>query len=474
MQRFFLFIMLSAGLVACSPGRRIGKAQQTLLKDTALAGAHAGISIYDPAANHYLYNYQGEHYFVPASNTKLFTCYAAMKYLGDSLVGLRYQNGCNNVINVSSTGDPTFLHPDFTNQPVLKFLQQQKRLVFLSWINWRDNAFGKGWGWDDYNDYYMAERSPFPVEGNTVKLKARRSEYTYSENSPVALKIDWLIKPGFFSDHIRYEFRLPFPYSADLSMKDTLLRRKALLQFSVRRNRTENNFLLVQDTTISTFSAIEIPFITNEANTAIEILRKDYKIDIKAGFSVNCNTQPDIRYPLFPNIIHSQPTDSLLRPMMHRSDNFFAEQSLLMVSNEKIGFMSDEVIIDTLLKNDLKDLPQKPVWVDGSGLSRYNQFTPQDIIAVLLKIKDEFGLERIRNILPKGNTGTLTNYYEKIGPAIYAKTGSLSGQVALSGYLTCKSGKLLLFSVLINNHNSSGRAVRRAVEKFVMQVWEKN
>ncbi|RZK30426.1 MAG: hypothetical protein EOO61_19285, partial [Hymenobacter sp.] len=113
------------------------------------------------------------------------------------------------------------------------------------------------------------------------------------------------------------------------------------------------------------------------------------------------------------------------------------------------------------------------VWVDGSGLSRYNLFTPQDIVTVLLKIKNEFGLERIRNILPKGNTGTLTNYYEKIGPAIFAKTGSLGGQVALSGYLTCKTGKLLLFSIMINNYTNSGRAVRRAIEKFVLQVWEK-
>ena len=59
-----------------------------MLDAKALQTAHIGISIFDPAANKYLYNYQGDKYFVPASNTKLPTCYAAMKYLGDSLVGL--------------------------------------------------------------------------------------------------------------------------------------------------------------------------------------------------------------------------------------------------------------------------------------------------------------------------------------------------------------------------------------------------
>ena len=86
--------------------------------------------------------------------------------------------------------------------------------------------------------------------------------------------------------------------------------------------------------------------------------------------------------------IHSQPTDSLLKPMMHRSDNFFAEQSLLMVSNKVLGVMNDEKIIDTLLKTDFKDLPQKPGWVDGSGLSRYNLFTPQDFVFIFNKMKN--------------------------------------------------------------------------------------
>jgi D-alanyl-D-alanine carboxypeptidase (penicillin-binding protein 4) len=53
--------------------------------------------------------------------------------------------------------------------------------------------------------------------------------------------------------------------------------------------------------------------------------------------------------------IHSQPTDSVLKPMMHSSDNFFAEQVLLMVAGKFNIPMSDERVIDTLLKTDFKD-----------------------------------------------------------------------------------------------------------------------
>jgi D-alanyl-D-alanine carboxypeptidase/D-alanyl-D-alanine-endopeptidase (penicillin-binding protein 4) len=156
--------------------------------------------------------------------------------------------------------------------------------------------------------------------------------------------------------------------------------------------------------------------------------------------------------------------------MMHRSDNFFAEQTLLMVSNEHLGYMSDEKIIDTLLKSDLKDVPQKPKWVDGSGLSRYNLFTPQSFVYILNKTKNEFGWDRVKNILATGGTGTLASYFKKDSGFIYAKTGTLSNNCALSGYLITQKGKLLIFSVLTNNYPTGATPVRKAVEKFLLDI----
>ena len=122
------------------------------------------------------------------------------------------------------------------------------------------------------------------------------------------------------------------------------------------------------------------------------------------------------------------------------------------------------------LKTDFKDLPQKPRWVDGSGLSRYNLFTPQDFVFILNKMKNEFGMERVKDIFPTGGQGTLAIITKPTVDYIYAKTGTLSGVVALSGYLYTKKGKELIFSVLVNNHQASGTEVRRAVEKFLQGV----
>jgi D-alanyl-D-alanine carboxypeptidase/D-alanyl-D-alanine-endopeptidase (penicillin-binding protein 4) len=88
-------------------------------------------------------------------------------------------------------------------------------------------------------------------------------------------------------------------------------------------------------------------------------------------------------------------------------------------------------------------------------------------------MKNEFGMNRIKEIFPTGGEGTISSYYKADSGYIYAKTGTLSGVVALSGYLTTKRNRELIFSVLVNNHQASATAVRRAVEKFIQGLRDK-
>jgi D-alanyl-D-alanine carboxypeptidase/D-alanyl-D-alanine-endopeptidase (penicillin-binding protein 4) len=64
----------------------------------------------------------------------------------------------------------------------------------------------------------------------------------------------------------------------------------------------------------------------------------------------------------------------------------------------------------------------------------------------------------------------LSGYYVKDSTAIFAKTGTLSGVVALSGFLQTRKGKWLAFSVLVNNHQSTAAEIRRRIEKFLLAV----
>ncbi len=435
MKKLFSFLLFSIYLVlltSCSIQKKIAKeASRDIFTNIDFAPAHIGISLYEPSTQQYLYNYQADKMFVPASNTKLFTCYAAMKYLGDSLLSIRYVDKGNGIIEVEANGDPSFLHPDFPNQPIHDFLKKQKKIL-LTDDNWKDNALGAGWAWDDYNSDYMAERSMMPIYGNVVNFSQ---------------KINFKATPSYFQKPL-----------------DELVA-NAKGEFSIRRDYGSNLFTLRPTT--NKFTAADIPFYTSGNKALIQLLNDTLQIKVElVHFKID--RWPDVVK------LYSQPTDRLLKIMMHRSDNFFAEQSLLMVSNNRLGLMNTAKIIDTLLKTDLNDLPQKPKWVDGSGLSRYNLFSPQDFVSILAKMKNEFSWNRITTILETGGTGTISSYYKNYAGRIYAKTGTLSNHVALSGYVTTKKGKQLIFSVLVNAHQTSAANIRKGVEKFLTAVMDNN
>jgi serine-type D-Ala-D-Ala carboxypeptidase/endopeptidase (penicillin-binding protein 4) len=436
-----VLVLCTLCFVSCSIQHQFSKAAKTtLLQDTVLQHAHVGISVFDASRSKYLYDYNGNKYFVPASNIKLFSCYAAMKYLGDSLPGIKYWED-DTAVYLLPTGDPTLLHSDFTQNPVISFLQKTNKKIYITDANWKEESLGNGWAWNDYNDNYMAERSALPVYGNIVHWVQEINEEnsTSTEGVPDQASI-------YSIPEINWKVRFAG------------ITRKA---FFVKRNRDDNFFLITQGTEKK--KEQDVPFVTNGIQSALELLPDTIgkQITMLPGF-------PTHHSPL--TTCFSQPTDSLLQLMMYRSDNFYAEQSLLMVSNAKLGEMNDGKIIDTLLKTNLSDLPQKPRWVDGSGLSRYNLFTPNDFIVVLDKMRHEFGMKRMQIILPTGGRGTLRSLYEQDSNYIFAKTGTLSGVIALSGYLYTKKNRLLIFSILINNHSGSEVAVRRKLSAFLSGI----
>ncbi len=434
---YFFFLICAA---SCSIQKQIAKsAENDILGAKALQAAHVGISIFDPATNKYVYNYQGDKYFVPASNTKLPTCYAAMKYLGDSLVGARIAIDEQARLLVFPSADPTFLNSEFTYQPVFQEMKENKTIVIYT-DAWKEDRWGSGWSWNDYDASYMAERSPLPVYGNVVQFYLSGDTL---KSIPAAT---------INSAHQTLGY--------DKNANTVTVKR-----FSIGRGIDDDEYVLKPSAT--RFSTTSVPLRTDM--DLVSVLLED---TLKAEVGPAALDHGFSYYP-GKKVIHSQPTDSLLKPMMHRSDNFFAEQSLLMVSNEVLGVMNDEKIIDTLLKTDFKDLPQKPRWVDGCGLSRYNLFTPQDFVAILNKMKNEFGMKRMKVILATGGEGTISSYYKADSGYIFGKTGTLSGVVAFSGYLYTKKGKLLIFSTLVNNHQASATEVRRSVEKFLQEIRNK-
>ena len=432
-----IFIVLSS----CSSPRFISRSAKALTGDEVLKHAHVGIYLYDAGKSKDIYRYQSDKYFIPASNTKIFTLYAGLRSLGDSIPGMRFRETADTFF-IIPTGDPTLLHPDFPSQPVVSRLQKMTKPIVLELTGDSIQPYGKGWGWDDFNSSYMAERNVMPVYGNLVR-------WIQSAQSHEQQELQGQMQTFVFSE-------------PDVSWKVRFIEDTSNKSFRVSRRRDENYFEVYQGN--ESLSVQSVPFITHGVQSALALLKDTIYQDI-----VTVDRKALRTY----QTIYTQRSDSVYRQMMHNSDNFFAEQLLLMAANEQLGVMDEEKIIAYLLDSVLKQLPQRPLWVDGSGLSRYNLFTPATFVWMLNHMQKSFGLDRLKSIFAGANEGTLEGYYSGNEGQIFAKTGTLSANVALSGFLVTHKKRLLVFSILVNNHQSSASDVRRKIEGFLSRVLDK-
>jgi D-alanyl-D-alanine carboxypeptidase/D-alanyl-D-alanine-endopeptidase (penicillin-binding protein 4) len=444
-MRLITFLILTTLLwTSCSLPRRTTQAtREHLLRDSALSQAHVGIALFDPSTRKWLYRHQADRFFVPASNTKIITCYAAMKHLGDSLDGIEWQE-LDHSIYLFPTGDPTLLHPDYQTHRVADFLRSTEKPLRLVTDAWKTTPLGSGWSWDDYSAYYLAERSPLPVYGNVIRWTqsvGRKEQPTH---------------PGDTVDvFITSEPEVEWP--VDFTAPDPRGR------FSVERDRDANRFTITEGRRDG--EMIEVPYVTQVSGSAIQLLRDTLHRDIYPVKELPASSGSHQR-----NVIRSRPLDSMLRPLMLRSDNFYAEQTLLMTARRLTGRFSEGAATDMLLKTTFAGMPHRPRWADGSGLSRYNLFTPADFVWVLDRMRADFGLERVQGIFPTPGIGTLRSYGPDLTGRIYAKTGTLSGVVALSGFVKADSGRWLIFSLLVNNHRGSSTDIRKRFEAYLREV----
>ena len=424
-----LFIVAAIAMVlsACS----VRQAQKTLLNSEGVKGAHVGIAVYNDTKGQWLSKYQSDHYFTPASNIKILATYLGLQFLGDSLPGWKMAENADTLF-LMPLGDPSFMHPEFSYQPVVDRIKNtNKQVVVIGNHQDQFEVFGSGWSWADYAEDYQPERSRMPIYGNVVH---------------------------FYQSNKKLEAIKPFYFFKDLVDLDKVEEK------NWSRNRLGNHFFATNETNKSQY--FQVPFSQEDVPMVKALELFSDTLGKKISFQKN-STLTSIPF----KTIKTVSTDSLLKIMMLRSDNFYADQIVLMASAQLFGKMDDAALIDSVKKLFFADLPQKMRWVDGSGLSRYNLNTPENYIAILKQMQAKFGEARVKNIFEKGGEGTIAAYYKNFPGTIYAKTGTLGGQVALSGFIYTPKQQKLYFSVLVANHMSPSSAqVRRAVETYLTKV----
>lgn len=408
---------------------------QLIEQSVVFSKMFSGFALYDPEEKRMVYQRNAERYFTPASNTKLFTFYTAMKILGDSLPMLHYAVRGDSLI-FWGAGNPAFLHPDLPpDSTVLRFLRRRKERLFFCPSNFQDERFGPGWAWDDYRDYYQSERSPLPMYGNVVVFSRNAG------SSPSAA-------PALFNTLLQYDPNIP-------NDQVRFVRKEFSNEFSynglARSSRGYREY---------------VPFQCNPkwiASLLADTLGRAVALVENAD-----HLAKDVR------TIYMRSPDTLYRKFMYESDNFIAEQLLLMCSDKLTGSLRVENAIANARYRLFRSAPDELIWMDGSGLSRYNMFTPRTIVKVLEQLYNEVPQERLFDLMPAGGVrGTIKGWYGgKEGPYVYAKTGTLRNVHCLSGFVCTQSGKILIFSFMNNGFLGGPSPVKDEMARVLKFVWE--
>lgn len=414
-----------------TPARNLKALDTKVRESPVFSRFFTGFALYDPESASMIYQKDASKYYTPASNTKLFTLYTALKVLGDSMPVLRYGMR-DQLMVVQGTGNPLLLHPDFEDKlQGLDKLREARSLVLFSSDNYRDDHFGAGWSWADYQYAYQVEKASMPMYGNTVRFR-RDSGESVIQCSP-SLFSKWLQLRTQDSDVWPRIYREE--YGDRFYFNGAAIRGKALTR--------------------------ELPF--NHSDQMVCTLLEDVLGTRVLPVGEIPGPLPDFQ------TIYAPVPDTLWRRFMQDSDNFIAEQLLLMCSEKLFGYLNTEAVIDYAKANLLQGFPDTLNWADGSGLSRYNLFTPRSIVALLDRLYKEVPAERLFSWLPAGGvSGTIQSWYAgEDSPYVFAKTGSLANQHSLSGFVKTKKGKTLIFSFMHNNYIGPSSPIKAEMQQVL-------
>jgi D-alanyl-D-alanine carboxypeptidase/D-alanyl-D-alanine-endopeptidase (penicillin-binding protein 4) len=113
---------------------------------------------------------------------------------------------------------------------------------------------------------------------------------------------------------------------------------------------------------------------------------------------------------------------------------------------------------------------------DGSGMSTYNRLAPRGVVIFLRWAAIQPWGAAWRATLPiAGVDGTLARRFRgtALASRLFAKTGTLNATVALSGYMTARSGNILLFSFYANDI-PDGASATPAMDAALELIAEEN
>ncbi len=443
------------------------QAIDSVLSDTLLYQANRAVYIISLDPEREIYSLNQSSLMMPASVNKLFVSAAAFRLLGvnfrfrtavhgDSIDGLGRINGD---LYLKGFGDPELKTAD------LEALAYRLRAMGLKQVNgdliadagyFDTTSFGYGWMWDEGPYAYNAPVSALSLNRNTFEIGLRPGT-----------------RPG---RRPRAELN---PRTAYLTLDNNAVTIKAGNKARIKADRSFGG----RGDAVSlsgTMAADEgtsylVRTVTNPALYCGTVFREALAANgIKISGEVRTGATPPEKPELTWHA--SPPLYQIIRGMNKDSDNFTAEMLF-----RQLGTRQDPLAPDSARNNRLAQMLKNMGFgeesfriADGSGLSRYNLCTAEQLVKVLTDSYRDPALrpELLTSLPIAGTDGTLARRLmeDEFRGIIRAKTGTLTGVSSLAGFVSGPGSKTYCFAFMFNNYTSKANSVRALQDSIVARL----
>jgi D-alanyl-D-alanine carboxypeptidase/D-alanyl-D-alanine-endopeptidase (penicillin-binding protein 4) len=410
--------------------------------------------------------------FIPASNTKLFTAAAAFHLLqdidkpdpalGTSLRLLPGENDAAPSLILVGAGDPTLRDaPDCLDNCLRQLADAvaARGITRVADVYGDDTLFpfepwGMGWSWNNLPFYFGAPVSALTVNGNAAALRVGPDT---TEGAPVMAT--WA--PGDDVMTVRNEAVTgPLGSNNLLSVLRWPGSHEVVLSGSLPADASARNyFLSVQEPALTAAERL-VRLLKARGITVEGSAKVRSRTDAATGEEIARLSAP----PLLQSVVY----------VSEDSDNLAAELLLRHIARAAGGEGAEDGLDAIHAMLDGTGIGRAEIELfDGSGLSPYNRVTPQSVVRFLSWTSSQPWGEAFRATLPVGGkTGSLSRRFRgtPLEGRIFAKTGTVQGVNALSGFLIAASGETLVFSVIANDRPVDANSVLPVIDKLLVEI----
>ncbi|SDS31073.1 D-alanyl-D-alanine carboxypeptidase/D-alanyl-D-alanine endopeptidase [Actinoplanes derwentensis] len=432
-----------------TPSAALGSELDRILAADGLAGATVAVDVRDAGSGAVLYQRNPEVRVLPASNQKLLTAAAALEVLGP---GYRFRTAVRALggdLYLQGRGDPTMTYQRYDQLAAAVARAGTRRFAgrLIADDTWFDRVpLGLDWSWSDETYDYTA-----PISGLTFAANTRFDT--------AAVEVRYKGVAG------KRPVVTVWPPTKSVRVGNRAVTRGSGDSVdAVRVHGTRN--VTVSGAVAAGRSGTTMVAVPDPTATAAGIFRAALR---RHGVRVAGRTSKGVVPGKARNVaaLASPPLTEILRPLLKLSNNGHAEILVKAMSRATVpakpGNWPAGLTAATAALRRLGVDTRLLTMSDGSGLSRRNWMTVRQVTTLLRAARGRTWFPAFRTALPvAGNPdlmigGTLRNRMRGTPAAgnVRAKTGSLTGVNALSGYLTDVGGRDLVFAAIINGSVTS-------------------